>query len=193
MPEFSTERLRLEPAGPQHASDLVRLHADEVVAFWYDETLSPAEASERAAAMAGAWETDGVSKWMAYERRSGALVGRGGLSRLTPDNPATHAITALVGQDWARDRLELGWALLTSARGKGYATEIGRAGLAYGFDTLGAATVVAFTERINRASRAVMERLGMTFAGEFAGPGLVEGRTGVHDDAPFAVYAAVRP
>jgi RimJ/RimL family protein N-acetyltransferase len=49
--------------------------------------------------------------------------------------------------------------------------------------------VVAFTERHSQASRAVMERLGMKFAGEIRTEGLVEGRTGVHPDAPFAVYS----
>jgi RimJ/RimL family protein N-acetyltransferase len=50
--------------------------------------------------------------------------------------------------------------------------------------------VIAFTERINTASRAVMERLGMNYAGEIQTDGLVEGREGVHQDAPFAVYVA---
>jgi RimJ/RimL family protein N-acetyltransferase len=48
---------------------------------------------------------------------------------------------------------------------------------------------VAFTERHNRRSRAVMERLGMGYVGELTAPGLVEGRAGVHDGAPFALYA----
>jgi predicted acetyltransferase len=45
--------------------------------------------------------------------------------------------------------------------GRGYATEIGRAALAFALDELGATEVVAFTEPDNRRSRAVMERLGM--------------------------------
>jgi [ribosomal protein S5]-alanine N-acetyltransferase len=36
--------------------------------------------------------------------------------------------------------------------GRGYATEIGRAGLGLAFDDLGAGEVVAFTERHNRRS-----------------------------------------
>jgi RimJ/RimL family protein N-acetyltransferase len=74
--------------------------------------------------------------------------------------------------------------------GRGYATEIGRAGLRFGVENLGAEEVVAFTERRNRRSRAVMERLGMRYVGEFTGRGLVEGRDGVYDGAPFALYKA---
>jgi RimJ/RimL family protein N-acetyltransferase/8-oxo-dGTP pyrophosphatase MutT (NUDIX family) len=190
-----TERLRLEPVtGPGevltgHAADLERLQSDPWVAEWYAETWSAEESVLRAAAMQVAWERDGVSKWMAYERATGTLVGRGGLSRLAPDSEVTASISALLGDDaWQVDRLELGWALLSEARGQGYATEIGQAGLDFAFTTLGARSVIAFTERHSQASRAVMERLGMKFAGEIRTEGLVEGRTGVHPDAPFAVY-----
>jgi RimJ/RimL family protein N-acetyltransferase len=72
------------------------------------------------------------------------------------------------------------------------ATEIGRAGLDFAFGTLGAQAVIAFTERINAASRAVMERLGMTYAGEITAEGLVEGSAEVRPDAPFAVYVSHR-
>lgn len=100
---------------------------------------------------------------------------------------------ALPGTGWLRDRLEVGWTVRSALWGQGYATEIGRAGLAFAFEDLGAEEVVAFTERHNRRSRAVMERLGMGFVGEFPGRGLVEGRPGVHDDAPFALYLGAGP
>src|SRR5216683_1286274 len=77
------------------------------------------------------------------------MVGRGGLSRVN-----------LAGQD----RLEVGWTVRADLWGRGYATEIGRAGLAFAWDDCGAAEVVAFTENHNRRSRAVMERLGMSYA-----------------------------
>lgn len=213
-----TERLRLVPIGGPaevlggHGADLERLHADPWVAEWYAETLSAEAAVARAGEVRAAWDRDGVNKWMAYERTGGGvaggdlvggglvggelaggrLVGRGGLSRMGGDSAATRQIAALVGPEWAADRLELGWALVESARGRGYATEIGAAGLEFAFDGLGAQAVVAYTERHNRASRAVMERLGMTFAGEITAEGLVEGTDGVQPAAPFAVHVAAR-
>ena len=89
---------------------------------------------------------------MAYLRSTRALVGRGGLSRVR-----------LLGQE----RLEIGWALLRPFWGQGYATEIGRAGVAYAFAELGADEVVSYTETGNARSRAVMERLGFRYSQDF--------------------------
>jgi RimJ/RimL family protein N-acetyltransferase len=184
-----TARLRLEPAAPGHAGDLWRLHQDEAVAAWWGGPWSLEDADRYAAAMARAWAVDGVGKWVAYDLETGDLVGRGGLSRLPAGGDLTGRIAALAGEAWARDRLEVGWTVRSDRWGREYATELGRAGLAVAFEELGAEAVVAFTERHNRRSRAVMERLGMADVGEVHAPGLVEGRPGVHDDAPFALYA----
>jgi RimJ/RimL family protein N-acetyltransferase len=110
---------------------------------------------------------------MSGAHSSGALVGRGGLS--------------VAEIDGAR-RLELGWAVRQELWGRGYATEIGAAGLRYARDALHADEVVALTEVHNRRSRAVMERLGMDYLREIRCPGLVEGAPDVQPDAPFALY-----
>lgn len=124
--------------------------------------------------MAAAWRADGVSKWLAYDRLSGDLVGRGGPSQKVVDGVAC---------------VELGWAVRQERWGRGYAVEIGRAGLRLVDEVLDVDEVVAFTEVHNARSRAVMERLGMTFVREVRRPGLVEGRDGVHDDARFALHS----
>jgi RimJ/RimL family protein N-acetyltransferase len=144
-----TERLRLEPIGPEHAGDLWRLHHDDAVARWHGGRWSQQKARDRAAGFARDWETDGVGKWIAYDRASGELIGRGGLSRQNVEG---------------RQQLEVGWTVRADRWGRGYASEIGRAGLALAFDELGAGEVVAFTEPHNTRSRAVMERLGMRYA-----------------------------
>jgi len=76
--------------------------------------------------------------------------------------------------------------------GQGYASEIGRAGRAFAFDVLGAQAVVSCTVRHNVASREVMERIGMRYAGEIRSRGMVEGVAGEQDDAPFAVCVLLR-
>ncbi|SDS43260.1 GNAT family N-acetyltransferase [Actinopolymorpha singaporensis] len=178
-----TDRLRLEPVGPEHAGDLWTMHQDAALAEWHAGRWTMETAQANAAEWGAAWERDGVHKWVAYARadsgpaRRDELIGRGGLSRAVVDGA---------------ECLELGWNLRDRFWGHGYASEIGRAGLTFAFDQLGADEVVAFTERHNQRSRAVMERIGMRFVREFTSPGLQEGREGVHDDAVFALYAADR-
>ncbi len=162
-----TDRLRLEPIGPEHADDLWRLHQDQAVAEWHGGRWTEETARRNAARFGAAWETDGVHKWIAYDRVTGVLVGRGGLSRWDDDG---------------RDRLEVGWTVRADLWGRGYATEIGRAGLRFGFDDLGADEVVSFTEPHNGRSRAVMERLGMRYARDI-----------VRKGAPFVLYTIGRP
>jgi RimJ/RimL family protein N-acetyltransferase len=160
-----TARLRLEPTTEQHAAALFTLYADPAVAEWYG-SYDRAAAEREAARMARGWQTDGIHKWFAYDRDTGEPVGRGGLSRIHLDGA---------------DRLEVGWVLHRRFWGNGYATEIGRAGLDVAFDELGAPEVVAFTEPHNARSRAVMERLGMTYEKDFD-------RDGYH----FVLYRKIR-
>ena len=183
-----TERLRLEPIGPGDAEILFQLHADADVAHWYGGPWTIEQADRFARAAAAKWSSEDVFKWCAFERASGRFVGRGGLSRLPIADPVTPAIDELVGPEWRPHRLEVGWALHSHAQGHGFATEIGRAALEHARGELDAERVIAFTEVHNVRSRAVMERIGMRPVGTVTGSGLVEGRDGVHDDAPFVVY-----
>lgn len=158
MPVRYTERLRLVPIGPELADDLFLLHQDPGIARWYGPWTA-ADARERAAAMGRAWRSGGVHKWLAYDRTTAALVGRGGLSS-TADR-----------------RLELGWAVRETLWGQGYATEIGRAGLELAFGELRAEEVISFTETHNHRSRAVMERLGFRYDRDIT-----------HRGEPFVLY-----
>jgi RimJ/RimL family protein N-acetyltransferase len=185
-----TERLLLVPIGPEHAEDLYRLHSDPWVATWYAGPWTRGDAAAFASSCARSWISDGASKWMAYERSSGDLVGRGGLSRLPASASSTAQIDALLDDPrWRASRLEIGWAMLSSFRDRGMATEVGRAALSFATDELRASRVIAFTERHNLASRRVMEKLGLSLAGEIRTRGLVEGQEEEQNDAPFAVYA----
>lgn len=200
-----TPRLRLEPVGPARAHDLWLVHSEPEVARWYDGwDPTPQAAAQHAQVMGDAWRRHGVHKWIAYERTSGQVVGRGGLSRTPVDEDWGQLHALLPDEPWvplplAGDPsvhahwLELGWALRPQYWGLGFAAEIGRAGLAFAFDVLDARAVVSCTVRHNRRSRAVMERIGMRYAGEIRSPGAVEGSAGIQQDAPYSVCVQLRP
>ncbi|MGI5127739.1 GNAT family N-acetyltransferase [Pseudonocardia sp. CA-107938] len=166
-----TERLVLTPVRATDAAVLFELHRDPGIAPWY--ALTPEEAAAWVDRQERGWREHGVGKWLAHDRVTGELIGRGGCS-----------VTDIDGEQ----RVEVGWAVRERFQRRGYATEIGRAGIDFARDELGAVEVVAFTEVHNRASRAVMETLGMTYVRELRRPGLIAGSDAVHDDAPFALY-----
>jgi len=56
---------------------------------------------------------------------------------------------------------EIGWALAPEHQGQGYATEAGRAVLAYGFEALGLHRIIATCQPQNIPSVRVAEKLGM--------------------------------
>jgi len=201
-----TSRLRLEPVGAGKADDLWRVHRDDEVSYWYGgEEPSLARAQQWAKFMDDSWRLHGVHKWIAYDRESGEVVGRGGLSRTPVDDDWGQVYAFLPAEPWVRaaydvcrpfvahaDWLEIGWALRRQFWGCGYASEIGRAGLEFAFGQLGVQAVVSCTVRHNVRSRAVMQRIGMRYAGEIRSRGIVEGTDGEQDDAPYAVSVMLR-
>jgi len=171
-----TSRLVLTPVGLDDVDDLLLLYGDPKVSYWTGP-WNRAAVEAWAAGMAARWARDGVGKWMARDRSVGSLVGRGGFTRVRLDGEMV---------------LELGWAVRDARAGSGYATELGYAALAWAAEHRPGEPIVAFTEVHNRASRAVMERLGMLPAGIIRRQGLVQGWTGIRPDAPFAVYRVPR-
>jgi RimJ/RimL family protein N-acetyltransferase len=164
----------LTPVGPEDVTDLVLLYGDPRVAFWtgpWSRESVEAWTDE----MAARWTTDGVGKWMARHREDESLVGRGGFTRFDLDGEAV---------------LELGWVVRDALTGRGYATEIGQAALTWATEHEAGTPVIAFTEVHNHASLAVMQRLGMQLAGLIRREGLIEGQSGLHPNALFALYRA---
>lgn len=94
------------------------------------------------------WEQYGFGPLAVVERASARLVGEAGLQVLEG------------GPD-----VELTFTLARAAWGRGYATEAARAVLAWGFDGLGLERIIAVAYPQNRASRHVIEKLGMSFVG----------------------------
>jgi RimJ/RimL family protein N-acetyltransferase len=87
--------------------------------------------------------------------------------------------------------IEVGWRLDAAYWNRGYATEGGRAALAFGFRWLQAEEIVSFTVPLNVRSRRVMEKLGMTHSAgdDFDHPLLAEG----HPLRRHVLYRLSRP
>lgn len=102
------------------------------------------------------WDEHGFGWWTAREP-SGAFVGRGGVRRVR------------LG---AVEELEVGYAIVADAWGRGYATEIARAGAAAAFERIGAPSLCSFTLPANAASRRVMEKVGLVYERDIEYAGL---------------------
>jgi RimJ/RimL family protein N-acetyltransferase len=83
--------------------------------------------------------------WAVEEKASKMMIGRVGLWQ---------------PEGWPG--LEVGWTLLKSAWGKGYATEAGKASINYGFEVLKQPSLISLIDPENYPSQKVAIRLGMT-------------------------------
>lgn len=144
-----TERLRLEPVCRAHLEDLVTMRSDPRVAEWFLEPMDRSSALRSISDAEEAWRRDGFGPWSAYLMGGASFVGQGGARWCQVEGEPV---------------VEVGWSLSPSFWGNGYATEIGRAGIDLAFERTDVAGVVAYTLPGNRRSRAVMERLGMSYA-----------------------------
>lgn len=93
-----------------------------------------------------------AGRWAAVERSTGQFVG---WLALQPPQDGTAA------------EVELGYRLVASVWGRGYATEGARALVRKGFADLGVQRVWAQTMAVNIASRRVMEKAGLTYVRTF--------------------------
>jgi RimJ/RimL family protein N-acetyltransferase len=98
------------------------------------------------------WKDDGFGQWVAVDLATGTVIGRIGLIR---------------HHDWpvAPDPVEVGWTLDRDYWGRGLATEGGRAAMDCWRSKLTDEQLISITAPANVRSRAVMERLGLTFRG----------------------------
>ncbi|HUK51877.1 MAG TPA: GNAT family N-acetyltransferase [Candidatus Binatia bacterium] len=79
------------------------------------------------------------------------------------------------------DEIEIGWWLARELWGQGLATEAARAALQFAWQTAGLTRIVAIARPENRASRHVMEKLGMRYE-----------RDTVHKGIPVVLYSVER-
>ena len=155
MPEFrlETERLILRDWREDDIDPFHAICSDPVVMATLGPLMTRDQVAASVARMQRLQSVLGHCFWAMERKEDLQLIGWCGIIR---GSVATH-IAAM---------LEAGWRLTPTAWGKGYVTEAAIASVQWAFDTLPDDAVWAITSTENRASRAVMERLGMEYLPE---------------------------
>ena len=145
MVTLETERLRLRMFREDDLDAYLELCGDpEVMRFiGAGQPLSRTDTWRNIATILGHWQLRGYGLWAVDEKATGRFVGRIGFL-----NPA----------GWPG--FELGWALVRSRWGCGFATEGARAALRHAFTELRQPHVISLIRPANARSIAVAERLG---------------------------------
>jgi len=148
MTVIHTPRLTLRPLVDSDAEPYAALRFHPEVARWLPPPPAGVAPIDAARATIGRFAEGSAGRrhapWGIF--RDGRLIGHGGLNWV-PEFAATEVL----------------WALHPDTWGHGYATETARAALDYGFGALGLERIFAMTMPDNKASQAVMTRLGMTY------------------------------
>ncbi|HTO52861.1 MAG TPA: GNAT family N-acetyltransferase [Myxococcota bacterium] len=161
--ELRSERLRLRAWRDSDLAPFAALNADPRVMEFFPATLSRAESDAFAARIQDGFARRGWGLWAVEAPGVSPFLGFVGLAEPAAQLPVAPCV-------------EIGWRLAADQWGKGYASEAARVALRAGFERIGLDEIVSFTSEINLRSRAVMERIGLRFAGErFLHPSLPEG------------------
>ena len=149
------------------------MNADPEVMEHFPAALTRRQSDDLIEKIEAGFEVHGYGLWALELRSSGEFIGFTGLAAPAFEAHFTPSV-------------EVGWRLARSAWGDGYATEVGRAVIAFGFEEVGLDEIVSFTTVANRRSRAVMERLGMSHdpADDFDHPSL----PAEHPQRPHVLY-----
>jgi RimJ/RimL family protein N-acetyltransferase len=147
--ELETPRLLLRGWRDEDVEPWVCMNADERVREFFPNVATREESLAAAARLRAGLQRDGYGWWVIQTKDDPAFAG-------------TIALQPVPFETRFTPVYEIGWRLPCDAWGRGYATEGAAAVMRFAFERLDLPEVVALTASINRRSRAVMERLGMT-------------------------------
>jgi RimJ/RimL family protein N-acetyltransferase len=157
---LATPRLLAEAIAPLHFPDVHRLHCDPRVMQTLSadgKPLSEEATRESVRQAVSHWREHGFGFWVFHRKKDGAFIGRGGLKTYQIDG---------------RNIIALAYAVLSAFWNKGFATEMARASLDVGFDSLGFPEIASWTLPGNLASQRVLEKLGFRYERDFEFAGL---------------------
>ena len=154
---LATQRLLLRLPVPGDAAAAAELVTDpEVMRFLGGEVVPDDRVGVVVERWIRRWETNGIGFFVVESRDDGGFLGRVGLS-IWDVRSWTHATLAAAGE-FAQP--ELGWALVRSQWGCGYATEAALAVRDWAFREREIGALISLIAPDNLASAAVARRLG---------------------------------
>ena len=148
-PVIETERLILRPAAREDLDGWAELMADPEASRFIGGPVARGAAWRGMMTMAGSWALNGFAMFSMVERDTGRWIGRTG-----PWQP----------EQWPGT--EVGWGILKSAWGRGYAYEAAVATIDWAFEHLGWTEVIHCIDPANTPSQKLAERLGATNRGQ---------------------------
>jgi RimJ/RimL family protein N-acetyltransferase len=149
--QLETPRLTLRRWQEEDRVAFAEMNADPVVMHYFEAPMTRAQSDEAIDRYLAAFDRNGFSFFAATLRDTDTFAGTIGLQ-----------IMRFAVPNLPQPVVEIGWRLTQAAQGKGLATEGARTIVDFAFNQLGLDEVVAITALPNRASRHVMEKLGMT-------------------------------
>ncbi len=158
---FTSERLGFRDWTPGDLDAFAEINADPEVMQHFPKRLDKNETEQFIQRLQAQYQQKGYTYFATEILNTGAFIGFIGLAY----------------QDYATDftpAVDIGWRLKKSAWGKGYATEGAKRCLDFAFGQLGLSKVIATCTADNAKSENVMKKIGMTKAGEFNHPKLVD-------------------
>jgi RimJ/RimL family protein N-acetyltransferase len=142
-PVIDTARLILRPTAAEDLDGWTELMADPEASRFIGGPVPRGAAWRGLMTMAGSWALNGFAMFSMIEKESGRWVGRTG-----PWQP----------EGWPGT--EVGWGLLRSAWGHGYAMEAAVASIDWAFEELGWTDVIHCIDPANTPSQKLAQRLG---------------------------------
>jgi RimJ/RimL family protein N-acetyltransferase len=150
IPVVETDRLRLRAHTIEDASKVTALWSNpEVTRYIGGKPLTDEECWSRLLRYVGHWSMLGFGYWVVEERATGEFVGEVGFSDYKRDvEPSLGAVP------------EVGWVLIPSKHGMGYATEAVQTVLGWGRDRFGLSPVTCLIHPNHQASIHVAQKCG---------------------------------
>jgi ribosomal-protein-alanine N-acetyltransferase len=147
-PNVQTPRLLLRPLQPGDAEALERIYqGKDVLRYFPNPTPPPLEKVHRfLSGQQAHWDAHGYGNWGILSAGEGEIIGWGGLQFLPELNET-----------------EVGFLLDRRFWGRGYATEVARASLQFGFHYFKFDHIIALVHPENLASRRVIEKSGLCY------------------------------